>query len=290
MNQILINGTISGLCAGVLALAFTIVYLPTGVFHIALGAVYAAAPFIAWDGMHHGWPAPVAVVIAVACAVILSALCELINHWPLARRRNEPGAHMIASLGVYMIVVQLLAWIWGSETRMLFPGQNAAIRVHDVLLSRAQMVSAMLAVAALVIFYVVLWTTKAGLQLRALSDNRKEFGLRGFNARITRLWTFMASGLLVSIVALANANDIGFDPDSGLETLLVAVAATIIGGRASFVGPALGGLLVGVVRTELAWYLSARWQDTFTYVVLVIFLFMRPKGLIGRPRRLEAET
>jgi branched-chain amino acid transport system permease protein len=52
----------------------------------------------------------------------------------------------------------------------------------------------------------------------------------------------------------------------------------------------LAGFLLGVVRAEVVWYASARWQDAITYSLLVIFLFLRPEGLIGRKMRLEAQT
>lgn len=288
MAQILANGLISGLSAAVLALAFCVVYLPTNVFHVALGAVYAATPFVAWQGLRWGWPAPVALAVAMAFAAALSVVCELVNHWPLAKKRDVAGAHMIASLGVYMVVVEALALIWGSDTQMLPLGEGAGVQVQAVLLSRSQLISGGAAIAALGVFYVVLWATNAGLRLRALADNRTEFGLRGYSIRATRLLAFAGSGLLVAVVALTTASDVGFDPGVGLPALLVAVAATVIGGRTSFLGPALGGLLVGLARAQLTWHFSGRWQDAFTFAILVLFLFLRPNGLIGRSERLEA--
>jgi branched-subunit amino acid ABC-type transport system permease component len=98
--QIIVNGTITGLTIAILALAFTVVYLPTRVFHIAMGGVYAAVPFISWTCLQHGWPWYVAVIVAILTGVGISLACEWVNHAPLERKRASPGAHLVSSLGI----------------------------------------------------------------------------------------------------------------------------------------------------------------------------------------------
>ena len=128
------------------------------------------------------------------------------------------------------------------------------------------------------------------MQFRALADNPDELALRGYNIRRLRLLAFGVSGLLGAVSALLTAYDIGFDPNVGLSALLLAVVAVIIGGRQSFIGPVVGGILLGMVRSEVVWILSARWQEAVTFGLLVLFLYMRPNGLVGRETRLEAKA
>jgi branched-chain amino acid transport system permease protein len=101
---------------------------------------------------------------------------------------------------------------------------------------------------------------------------------------------FGVSGFLAAIAALLTAYDVGFDPHGGLIALLLAVVAVIVGGQQSFVGPVVGGILLGVARSEVVWFLSARWQDAVAFGLLALFLFVRPHGLIGREKRLEARS
>ena len=86
------------------------------------------------------------------------------------------------------------------------------------------------------------------------------------------------------------AREIGFHPHSGLDTLLLAVVAAIIGGQGSFIGPIIGGLLLGIVRSEVVWHISAQWQDGVTFLLLALFLLLRPQGIVARRARLEAEA
>jgi len=101
---------------------------------------------------------------------------------------------------------------------------------------------------------------------------------------------FGISGIFCSGSALLVSYDIGFDPHGGLIALLLAVVAVIIGGRQSFMGPVMGGILLGLVRSEVVWFLSARWQEAITFLLLALFLFVRPNGIFGRKGRLEAEA
>ncbi|MEM8556309.1 MAG: branched-chain amino acid ABC transporter permease [Bacteroidota bacterium] len=286
--QILANGIISGLTISVLAMAFSVVYLPTRVFHIALGGIYAAVPFVAWTALRDGWPGFAAVLLAVSLAVGLSLACEQFNHARLERNQAPEGAHLIASLGIYIVLVQIVALIWGSEPKVLRQGVDQVFTAGGLILSRAQLVAGGGALVALALFFVWLRYSLLGLQFRALADNPRALALQGYNIRQLRLLAFGVSGLLGATAALLVAYDVGFDPHGGLPALLLAIVAVIIGGRQSFLGPMLGGLLLGVVRSQVVWFLSARWQAAVTFALLALFLYVRPHGLVGRKMRLEA--
>jgi len=287
--QILFNGIITGLTIALLALAFTVVYLPTRVFHVALGGVYAAVPFIAWACLRGGLPWYWAMLIATLIGMAISVACELINHAALEKKGAASGTHLVSSLGIYIILVQAVALIWGNETKVLRTGLDAVVQMGGVVLTYAQLIAAGVCLVALGIFYLWLHFSQLGLQFRALADNAKEFALRGYNVRRLRLMAFGISGLLGAVSSLLVAYDIGFDPNGGLTAVLLAVVAVIIGGRQSFFGCVLGGILLGVVRSQVVWFLSARWQEAITFLILALFLFLRPHGLLGTKVRLEAE-
>jgi branched-chain amino acid transport system permease protein len=98
---------------------------------------------------------------------------------------------------------------------------------------------------------------------------------------------FAISGLLCSLASLIIAIDEGFSPHEGLESILLAIVATMIGGKNTFLGPVIGALLIGIFRSSIVWYFSAIWQNTFTFLLLAIFLLLRPQGIIGQKYRIE---
>ena len=287
--QIIANGSIAGLTIVVLALAFVVVYLPTRVFHLALGGVYAIVPFIAWSCLQAGWPWYLATIVAIITGVLISLAGELFNHAPLELKQASWGAHLVSSLGIYIIIVQIVALIWGEESKFLRRGVDAVTSIGNIRLTQTQMVTAVVCVGAIALFYLWLKSTNLGLQFRAMADNPKQFALQGYNILQLRRIAFGISGFLAAIASLLVAYDVGFDPNTGLVAVLLAVVAALIGGRQSFWGPLIGGILLGIIRSQAVWLLSARWQDAITFIILAIFLYFRPNGILGQKSRLESE-
>ena len=284
--QPIANGLVVGATIAMLALAFQLVYLPTKVFHVAMGGVYTVTPLVTWQCLEHEIPWYLAVVAGIAAGIASSILIDLVNHAPLSRRRAGYVSHLISSLGIYIIIVQLVVVIWGNEPKALWH-LHGVIRA-GVILSMPQAFALGICAATLVLFFLGLQYTSIGLTFRALADNPREVALRSYNVNHLRLVAFGTSGLLVAIAALLDAQSYGFQPYSGLDVFIVAVTSAIIGGRTSLLGPVLAGLLVGLLRAEIVWTISAEWQDPITFVLLIVFLIVRPQGIIARQGRLEA--
>ena len=288
--QVFVNGAISGLEIAVLGLAFQLVYLPTKVFHIALGALYSAAPFLAWEAMQQGVPPVPAIFLGIFGTFLLSVAMEAFNHGRIAGRQGSFAAHFVSSLGLYIIVVQFVAVLWGNEPKVLRSGIDAVTFVGPVVVTHSEWWTIGGCGLMIVVFFIWLRFTSVGLQFRGLADNPSELALRGYNVRQLRYVAFGISGAMIGVVSILGARDAGFWSHGGLSILLLAIVAAIIGGRFSFFGAVIGGFLLGLVRSEVEWYIEAKWIDAATFALLVMFLLFRPAGIITRRARLEAEA
>jgi len=288
--QILINGLVLGLNIALMAIAFTAVFLPTNVFFIALGGIMSLGPYIVFSLKTAGVSSTISVIAALLLGAALCAICEIVNHYPLERRRASMGPHLISSLGIYMIIAESIAMIWGNEVKFLRKGVGESINLGSIQISYSQVLVALVAIFLIAIFLFWLCKTRLGLLCRSMADNPIETGLRQHNVRLLRIIMFSVAGFIGTAASLSLAYDLGFQPHGGLKTLLLVIVATIIGGRSSFIGPILGGLILGIVRTSVSWYLSAVWQDGVTLLLLVIFLLLRPNGIIMHKVRLEAQS
>lgn len=123
--------------------------------------------------------------------------------------------------------------------------------------------------------------------MRAMSDNPILTALLGRNVNVLRNLAFALSGALAAVASLSQAWDTGFDPQVGLKTVLLATVAMIIGGDKFYLAPLIGGILLGVLRAEVSWYGSARWEEAATFTLLALFLFLRPQGLFSKRARIE---
>jgi branched-chain amino acid transport system permease protein len=286
--QILFNGLVSGLSIALLAVAFQLVYLPTRVFFFGLAGVYSATPFLAYAVRSAGASWGAAIVVATLGSVALCLLCEWANHTRLARRQASEGAQLLSSIGIYLILVQAVAMVWGSDIKTLRSGLDPVFRRGEIAIAAGQLWTGGVAIALLGAFAVLLTRSGFGLRLRALSDNPMLTAFLGCNVDRQRLLAFGLSGVFAAAASITTAYDVGFDPHAGLHAVLLAVVAVIIGGQSSFAGPIVGALLLGLIRTQVTWHWSARWQEAVTFALLAIVLLVRPRGLLGGTARLEA--
>lgn len=286
--QIIFNGLCNGALIALFAMAFVVVYLPTKVFYIALAGIYVLGAYLTKQFLAWSAPLPVAVGGALAAGVAVSLLCDLLNHRPLERKRSSMGAHMISSLGIYMITVQVVALVWGNDPQVLKTGIGGVWRIEGLVMAHSQIAVLTVSLLLVGVFFSWLRFSDLGLRFRGLADNPLEMELIGYDTDNLRTLAFGISGFLGSAAGILNAYDLGFDPHIGMSAVMLAIVATIIGGRGTFIGPVIGGVLLGVARSQVVWHASARWQDAITFFLLAVFLLCRPNGIVGGERRLEA--
>ena len=286
--QILLNGICNGMVIALLAIAYTVVYLPTRIFFIALAGIYIGCAYLTWEMVGKGVYTGNAIAISVAVGACVSVLCELLNHRRLQKTKAADGAHMISSLGIYMIMIQTIAIIWGNEPKILKTGVETTYHLLGFTMASSQVINLVGAGLAVGAFFLWLKHSNLGLLFRGLADNPTQMALLGYDTNKLRLVAFGLSGAMAGLAGILSAYDLGFDPYVGMNAILLAVIATIIGGKTNFIGPLVGGLILGLLRAEVVWLWSAKWQDTITFVILAVFLFLKPDGLLSKEGRLES--
>jgi len=288
--QALANGIVQGMLFALMGLAFSLVYSTTRTFHIALGGIFALAPYVLLSCLYLELPWAVGILATMIVCGSLGLLCEETLHWPFLRKAAPPEVHLIGSLGMFLVIIQVIVLIWGNETQVLKTGIDEVYAFADIRLTRAQLVAGTGALLVIALFFVWLRRSSLGLQFRAMADNPTLLSLLGRNVRSLRRLVFIASAAMASLAAMASAYDVGFDPHGGLQAVLIGMVATIVGGRGSFAGAAIAGLLLGIIRSQVVWYSSARWEEAATFLILALILFSRPQGLFGRKLRLEEKV
>ena len=152
--QALVNGAIDGLSIALLSLAFSVVYVPTRHFYIGLAGIYVFIPFVAWACLNQGISLSAALFVGLAAGIGLSVLTELIGHKPLVARKASSGAHMVSSLGVYIVLTQVAALVWGPQTRVLRKGLDSVLMLGKVLITRTQLITLVTALILLLLFFL----------------------------------------------------------------------------------------------------------------------------------------
>ncbi len=286
--QLLANGFVNGCIYALMALGFALIYNTTKIFHVAHGAVYTAGAYLCYVLLVRlGWPLVLAVASAVLLAGVLGVLIELAMYAPLARRQASHLVELLSSLGLYVALVNVIALLFGNETKVLRPGIEKTYHLGSVILTSVQLAQALIAAVLLPVVVLLLKSTLWGKMIRAVRDNPVLAGVLGINLYAVRIAAFWLGSGLAALAASLVALDVGIDPNVGMPALLTATVALIVGGVGTFEGPVFGGFLLGLLQSLVVWQISARWSDTITFSVLILFLLIRPYGLAGRWRRLE---
>ncbi len=286
--QLLANGLVNGCVFGLVALSFALIYNTTRIFHIAHGAVYTVAAYLCYFFfVQRGIPLWASVGLTLVLTALLGVAIQRLLYAPLQRRRASLAIALLSSLGLYVALVNLVAMLWGNETKVLRPGVEATLQIGSVILTRVQLAQALVGLLLVGGVLIALKTTRWGQVIRAVRDNPTLSTVMGIDTQRVQVWVFGAGSALVGVAAILVALDVGMDPQVGLPVLLTAAAALIIGGVGTFGGPVAGAFLIALMQSLLIWKVSARWVDAFTFGLLVLCLIFRPQGLLSGRRRIE---
>lgn len=285
--QFLINGLITGILYSLFAIGFALVYNTTRIFHIAAAGIYVFAAYMFWLFVSNvGLPIFPAAVVAIALTMVLSLLTEVLVYRPLKNRKASLGVAMIASIGLLTIIINTIALFFGNESKSInIPELQSSLVLGDISIKYTQMYQALIGLTVLILFVTVIQRTDWGLRLRALSADETLFETLGYDTRTTRVVVFLASGAFIAIASCLTVYEIGLDPNMGMSVLISAIAAMIIGGVGKFSTCILGGLTLGIVQKLTVSQFESTWEPAVTFLILLIFLFLRPQGIAGYKQR-----
>jgi len=284
--QFIINGLITGILYSLLAIGFALVYNTTRIFHIAAAGIYVFAAYMFWFFVAKvGLPVFIGSLVAITLTMLLSLLSELCVYRPLKNKKASLNVAMIASIGAMTVIVNTIAMCFGNETKVVENAILQPLTFGDIIITTPQKYQALVGIAVLVVFMVILQRTNWGLRLRALSADETLFETLGYHTKATRMMVFLASGAFIALASCLNVYDVGLDPNMGMSVLVSAVVAMIIGGVGKFSTCILGGLTLGVLQSLTVYQFASNWQNAVTFLVLLILLFLRPQGIAGYKQR-----
>ena len=280
--QFLINGLITGILYSLFAIGFALVYNTTRIFHIAAAGIYVFAAYMFWLFVSNvGLPIIPAAVVAIALTMLLSLLTEVLVYRPLKNRKASLNVTMIASIGLLTMMINTIALFFGNETKVIDNTIMQPMTLGNIIITRPQMYQAIIGTGVIIAFMVILQRTNWGLRLRALSADETLFETLGYGTRATRVVVFLASGAFIALASCLTVYDVGLDPNIGMNMLINAMVAMIIGGVGRFSTCVLGGLVLGLLQTMTVFQFSSNWQNAVTFILLLILLFLRPQGMAG---------
>lgn len=287
--QQLINGIFIGVTYALVTIGFNMVYGVLKLTNFAHASFYMLAAYIAqFIGVKFMLSSGVSwwlvLIISVSITAILGAGMDLCALRPIRKRHGAPIIALISTIGVQTMINNGVLLIFGTVPLMMpDPFNFGAVQLSGAVIQGMQVFITLLAALLLIVLSVIVYKTKFGTAMRAVSQNPVAASLMGINVPKIISMTFFIGIAAAGIAGvLMGTYYQRVDSLMGASVGLKCFAAAVLGGIGSVPGAALGGLLIGIAETLFAGYISSGYRDIVAFVILIFILLVRPQGLLGK--------
>lgn len=269
-----------GCIYALVGLGFILIYNATGGLNFAQGELVMLAAFVFYAVLATGVPYILAAVVTIAVMAMAGVIFQRLMFYPL--RNRSFLAFIIATIGFSIFARNLALLIWGPyplKVRSFF--DSDVVNIGNVVLTPEHLFIVVVTMVVLASQYALFFYTDLGRRLRATAQNAEVAQLMGIRSGQMIAITFALSTLLTGIAGVLLAPIFLVDTEMGLNLILKAFIAVIIGGFGSVPGAVVGGVIVGLLEILIAVFISSVYKDAIAFGILIMFLIAFPQGIFG---------
>jgi branched-chain amino acid transport system permease protein len=303
--QQFLNGLSIGSVYAIFALGYTLIFSILGIINFAHGAIFTLGAYFTYAIMGNAFgfngllansqlpiklPFPIALILGSILAGLVGVGIERLAFRPLRRKGADSLLTVVSSLGVALVIVNLIQYLVGAEN-YTFPGNtygnlppaiNFGTEEQPIPIRSVQVVIFGVSVVILSILTYFINYTKYGKAMRAVAEDPIAANLLGINTDGFIVLTFFISSFLAGVAGTLVGSSVSIaGPYFGIAFGLKGLAVIVLGGLGSIPGAVLGGLVIGLAEAFVAADYSA-YKDAVAFGILFIMLLVRPQGLLGR--------
>jgi branched-chain amino acid transport system permease protein len=263
------------------ASGFTLVFGLMRNVNLAHGSLYLLGAYVGWVVGEHTGSWLLAVVAGFAASAVIGLLMQLLV---FRHMQGQDLRQTLVTIGLSIVLADLMLWIWGGEIYTFEP--PSWIYGSTVLPLVNKFPTYRLAVfgIALVIGLGLWWflaRTRVGTMIRAGVDDRDMLAASGVNVQLLFAMTFALGAGLAGLAGVVGGSALSISPGEDTRYLLASLVVVIVGGMGSVGGAAIGALLIGTAE-QFGLAYAPTYSVVFTFVIMVVALAFRPRGLISR--------
>lgn len=287
-TQLIINGIIAGAIYALVASSFSLIFNIIKFMDLSPGSIFVASAFAAYTfNVLFGLPFLLSLVLALIVVCVLAVLINKFVYQPLMKRKCDSFTLLLASFGVFLFLTGLILLIFGAEVRTFGLPIVRGYEFLGFIITKTQIALIITSVVMFVGLWLFMKKTKLGKAMRAMADNKQVASGIGINVKKVTNITFIIAGLLAGIAGILVGLEQNLEHNMGFMVVLKGLTASVVGGIGNVPAALVGGLLIGLVENVGIWFLPSGYKDAIAFVVLIIFLIFRPKGIFGVKTREE---
>jgi branched-chain amino acid transport system permease protein len=290
--DLLVNGLIFGLFYALMAVGLTMIFGVLKIVNFAHGEFYMIGAYAyVLIALMLGVSPWLALALAAVAGAAIGWLTERLLMRPLyvgyaswSIMKDEYA--VVVTFGLSLLLINLVDKIVGP-----YPSRGPALvevsrfAFGPVMLTGQKLIAALISLGLLVGLALFIKRSLWGRQIQAVAQNRLGASLAGIDATRTTSLIFMVSGLLAALAGALLAPLINPSPDVGIFPAIKSYVIVVLGGMGSIWGSMIAALLLGVLESFFAVYVSYAYRDALGLLLLILVLLLRPQGLIGEKSR-----
>jgi branched-chain amino acid transport system permease protein len=290
--QNLLNGIAAGSIYALIALGYTMVYGILKLINFAHGDVLMIGSFVGYYAgnyliVHNAGAPPfvnagVTMLLAMIICALLGFLIERIAYRPL--RKAPRIASLITAIGISFLLEYGGQFVFGADPKP-FPKliEKHVITFGNVVTTNYQLIVLAVALVFMGILQYIVYGTKYGRAMRAVSFNFETASLMGIPTDRVISTTFILGSMLAAVGGiLYGLSYPKIEPLLGIMPGLKAFVAAVLGGIGNVPGAVIGGLVIGIVESFVGGSQFSNYRDGIAFVILIVILLVRPNGLFGK--------
>jgi branched-chain amino acid transport system permease protein len=281
LPQLLFTGIGIGSIYAMVSLGFVLLIRSANVVNFAQGEFSMLGAYLMLILlMSFHVPYFIALVVSVILMGVFGIVFGVITYWPLRTRGQIPV--IISTIGAGILLENTVLATYGPSPQVLPGVFNASgVLVGNIFMDSQYLSIICTAFVLLALQYVIFEKTVVGKKIQATSQDRETAGLLGIPVVTLIFGIFFYSAALGGLAGILVAPILFVSVGIASVVALKAFAANIIGGFGSIPGAIIGGLLIGIVETLGAAYISVPYKDAYAFIMLIAVLLVRPQGLFG---------
>ena len=284
--QHLVNALVLGGTYALLGIGLTLIFGIMRIVNFTHGEFYTFGAYMVYlFAMVLGLNFFLSLFAAVILGLVLGAAVEFLLLRPL--RDASIDTTMLVMTGAWIVMQNTELLVWGGVAKSVtHPFPVAPLVLGPISISWIRVFVFVIAVLLIVAAHLLINKTRLGRAMRSTFQDRETAALMGVNINAIHMATFaLGSGLAAAAGALLGPVFV-LAPTMGDMVALKAFAIVILGGLGSFMGAALGGLILALVEEMGAGYISSGYRDAIGFLIIIAVLIYKPTGLFARAERI----
>src|SRR5262247_4948156 len=265
------------------ASGFTLVFGLMRNVNLAHGSLYLLGGYLGFFTAQFtgSWLLALAAGFAAAALVGLAMQVSIFRFMP-----GQDLRQTMVTIGLSIVIADILMWVIGAQVHQMSPPPALDGPLRGLPVIRAYSTYRLSLLPIGIAIGVALWPflnrTRVGMMIRAGVDDRAMLAAAGVNVNLVFATTFAIGAGLAGFGGVIGAVELSMVPGEDTRLLLASLIVVIVGGMGSVVGAAIGAAIFGLAETYGLAY-APTYSVVFTFVILVLVLAFRPRGILGRP-------